>query len=66
MFNNWINIHDLRRLKDRVVRGEGKWIARQAAASGRERTLAAWAHTQNPPVHAWEIPALRRRWNSMI
>lgn len=66
MFSNWINIHDLRRLKDKIARGEWRLIARRAAANARKRTCAAWAHTQNPPIHAWEIPALRRRWNLMV
>ncbi len=66
MFNNWINIHDLRRLKEKIARGEWRLIARRAAANARERTCAAWAHTENPPIHAWEIPTLRQRWKLMV
>jgi SAM-dependent methyltransferase len=65
MFKNWINGQDLARLWQKFAAGEWKQIAARAA-SGRERTRAAWGHTQSPPIHAWEIPALRRRWNFMV
>jgi SAM-dependent methyltransferase len=66
MFNNWINIQDLGRLRQKFAGGEWRQIAAKAAANARERTRAAWEHTQPSPIHAWEIPALRRRWNLMI
>lgn len=66
MFNNWINIHDLGRLKDKIRYGEWRQMARKASSSAPGRTRAAWEHIQGPPVNAWEIPALRRRWNRMV
>jgi SAM-dependent methyltransferase len=65
MFNNWINIQDLGRLWQKLAGGEWKQITAKAATA-RERTRAAWEHTQSPPIHAWEIPALRRRWNLLV
>ncbi len=66
MLNNWINIHDLRRLRDKVTAGEWRKIFKKISASAVGRTQSAWEHTENPPIHAWEIPALRRRWNFLV
>lgn len=66
MFNNWINIHDLGRLKDKICRGEWLQVVKKLRSDAQGKTLAAWNHTQNPPINAWEIPALRRRWNRMV
>jgi SAM-dependent methyltransferase len=66
MLNNWINIHDLGRLKDKICHGEWRQIVKKLHLDAQGKTRAAWDHTQNPPIHAWEIPALRRRWNRMV
>jgi SAM-dependent methyltransferase len=66
MFNNWITIHDLGRIKDKIVCGEWLQVLKKLASDAQGRTRSAWAHTQNPPLNAWEIPALRQRWNLMV
>ena len=66
MFRNWINIHDLERLKDKICRGEWRQVAKKLQLDNQGKIRAAWNHTQNPQVNAWDIPALRRRWNWMV
>jgi SAM-dependent methyltransferase len=66
MFGNWINIHDLGRLKEKIVRGEWRQVAKKLRADAPGRTRAAWEHTQAPPIHSWDMPALRRRWNKLV
>ncbi len=66
MFGNWINIHDLGRLKEKIERGELLQVMKKLRADGPARTRAAWEHTQAPPIHAWDMPALRRRWNKLV
>jgi SAM-dependent methyltransferase len=66
MFDNWINIHDLERLKEKIVRGEWRQVAKKLCSDAPGKTRAAWAHTQGPPIHAWDLPALRRRWNRLV
>ncbi len=66
MFNNWINIHDLERFWEKAGSGGWRQIVRRASAAKQDRTRSAWEHTQSPPIHAWEIPELRRRWNFMV
>jgi SAM-dependent methyltransferase len=66
MFGNWINIHDLGRLREKIARGEWRQVARKLVADSRGKTRAAWEHTQEPPLHAWDMPALRRRWNKLV
>lgn len=66
MFNNWINKNDLRRLRDKLVVGEWRQVSRKISNSAQDRTRAAWEHTRTPPLHAWEIPALQRRWNFLV
>lgn len=66
MFNNWINFHDLERFIEKITRGEWPQILKNLMYNSQAKTRAAWKHTQNPPIHAWEIPALRQRWNQMV
>jgi 2-polyprenyl-3-methyl-5-hydroxy-6-metoxy-1,4-benzoquinol methylase len=66
MFNNWINIHDLGRIKEKIVRGEWQPFLKKISANAQGRTRLAWAHTQNPPLYAWDIPAVRSRWNVLV
>ncbi|MCU0235866.1 MAG: class I SAM-dependent methyltransferase [Acidobacteria bacterium] len=66
MFNNWIGFHDLLRLWDKLMHGEWRRALRQVGRNARERTRCAWQHTQGPPLNAWNIPQLRRRWNQRI
>jgi SAM-dependent methyltransferase len=66
MFNNWINIHDLGRIKDKIVRGEWQPVLKKLLSNAQGRTRSAWAHTQNPPINAWDIPAVRTRWNVLV
>ncbi|HEX7502906.1 MAG TPA: class I SAM-dependent methyltransferase [Acidobacteriota bacterium] len=66
MFGNWINIHDLERLGEKIARGEWRQVARKLRSDARGKTRAAWEHTQDAPIHAWDIPALRRRWNKLV
>lgn len=66
MFGNWINIHDLGRLKEKIVRGEWGQVMKKLGADAGGRTRAAWDRTQRPPIHAWDMPALRRRWNKLV
>jgi SAM-dependent methyltransferase len=66
MFNNWINIHDLGRIRDKIVRGEWRPVFKKISSDAQGRIRSAWAHTQNPPIHAWDIPAVRTRWNVQV
>jgi SAM-dependent methyltransferase len=66
MFQNWINIHDLGRLKDKIVRGELSQAMRRVFLDAAGKTRAAWSHTRSPKVNVWEIPALLQRWNFLI
>jgi SAM-dependent methyltransferase len=66
MFHNWINIHDLARLKDKLSMEGWRPIRQRLFRNALGRTRSAWEHTENPPVNAWDIPALRRRWVEMV
>ncbi len=66
MFNNWINIHDLSRLRDKVLHGEWRGVLKRAGKDDRARIRSTWEHTQGPPLNAWDIPLLRRRWNLLV
>lgn len=66
MFNNWINMQDVQRLMEKIARGEWRQVLRKLSLDDRGRTRSAWEHTQAPPENAWEIPALRRRWNLLV
>lgn len=66
MLNNWITIHDLLRLKDKLVQGEWRRILQRVGRNARQRTRSAWEHTQGPPVNAWDIPQIRRSWNLRV
>jgi SAM-dependent methyltransferase len=66
MFNNWINIHDFYRLKEKIAYGEWRQILKKISSASLDKTRSAWSHTQNPQVNIWDIPALRRRWNRMV
>ena len=66
MFNNWINIHDLGRIRDKIVRGEWRSVFEKISSNARGRIRSAWTHTQNPPLYAWDIPAVRTRWNVQV
>jgi SAM-dependent methyltransferase len=66
MFGNWINIHDLARLGEKIARGEWRQVARKLRSDAQGKTRVAWEQTQDAPIHAWDIPALRRRWNRMV
>jgi SAM-dependent methyltransferase len=66
MFGNWINFHDLARLGEKIARGEWRQVARKLRSDAQGKTRVAWEQTQDAPIHAWDIPALRRRWNRMV
>jgi SAM-dependent methyltransferase len=66
MFNNWINIHDLAMIKNKIVSGEWRRVMRKIRSDSLGKTRAAWSHTQNAPIHAWDIPDVRRRWNRLV
>jgi SAM-dependent methyltransferase len=66
MLANLINAHDLRRLYEKLSSGDWRRWAIGAMRGSKNRTRSAWAHTESPPIHAWQIPALRRRWNKLI
>jgi SAM-dependent methyltransferase len=66
MFNNWISIHDLRRLREKLVHAGWRRSLRQVGRNAQDRTRSAWEHTQGPPVNSWDIPQLRRRWNQKV
>jgi SAM-dependent methyltransferase len=66
MFGNWINIHDLGRLKEKIVRGEWHEVMKKLRSDAQGKTRAAWEHTQAPPIQAGDMPALRRRWNKLV
>lgn len=66
MFNNWLNLHDLSRLMDKVLRGEWRGVLKNAGQDDEARIRSAWGHTEGRPMNAWEIPMLRRRWNHLV
>jgi SAM-dependent methyltransferase len=66
MFNNCFNIHDLDRLREKFSRGEWRQVLTKLFANARGRTLEAWKQVRNPPLHAWDIPAVRARWNVLV
>jgi len=66
MFNNWINIHDFYRLKEKIVYGEWRQIFKKVFSPSLEKIRISWNHTQNPQVNVWDIPALHQRWNRMV
>ncbi len=68
MFNNWIDIAEpfslLRRMK-RETTLRRKILAR-IHLSGKARIVSSWAHTESPPTHWWDIPAVEMRCNRMV
>ena len=66
MLNNWINLQDLARLREKLCRGEWRKIFKKIFSSARSKTRSAWEHTENPPINAWDIPALRRHWDEKV
>lgn len=66
MFNNWINIHDLAKLAEKVSQNGGFWLKTRLLAERRQRVASSWSHTTTPTGSVWEIPALRRRWNQLV
>ena len=66
MFGNWINVHDLARLKEKIQRREWRQALKKIGSAPMDKTRSAWSHTQDPPIHAWDMPALRRHWNLLV
>ena len=65
MFNNLINLYDLRSVSKRAMRISLKAIS--GLVAGRQAMVrASWAHTEEPPTNWWDIPAVQARWNRMI
>ena len=55
MLRNRINLEDLA-VSHRALR---------RLAPARKRVAEAWAHVEEPPVHAWDVPAVVRRRNRL-
>ncbi|MBN2346557.1 MAG: class I SAM-dependent methyltransferase [Candidatus Aminicenantes bacterium] len=66
MLRNWINIHDLRRFREKIKRGEWHRLLQKLFSGARGKTRATWDQPRDAALHAWEIPALQRRWRRMV
>jgi ubiquinone/menaquinone biosynthesis C-methylase UbiE len=68
MLNNWINGKELVYLLRRVMKDETfrHKLFFKLHLTRDARVKASWAHTEAGPSGWWEIPAIQRRWNSMI
>jgi SAM-dependent methyltransferase len=66
MLNNWFNMHDLERLWEKISRGEWRQFLKKLFANSQGRTREAWKAVHNPLINAWDIPAVRSRWNVLV
>lgn len=68
MFNNIINIHDFIELFRRIRHEQAllRKVRNALSRSSQKRVENAWAETESPPIHWWDIPAVKNRWNEMI
>lgn len=68
MFGNWINFHEILYLLKKYQRDPAtisklvSWIL----LSQSNKVKAAWEHTQSPPIHWWDVPAIKERWNFLV
>jgi 2-polyprenyl-3-methyl-5-hydroxy-6-metoxy-1,4-benzoquinol methylase len=65
MFNNWITLQDLGRLWEKLSRGEWRRVLKKISSGERARTRSAWERSDDPPIHAWDIPSVRERWETL-
>lgn len=66
MFNNLINVHDLSRILTKAKQGQLNQICLKLISGMLKKVKTSWEHVQNPPIHWWDIPAVRKRWNDLI
>ena len=66
MLHNWLNHHDLIRLAEKVRDGNLRRVLGRFFLPSAKRVQKAWHAGASPPVHWWDIPAVRRRWNRKI
>jgi len=66
MLNNWLNRHDIVRAAEKVWQGNLRRITARIIRTSSGRVQKAWQEISSPPVHWWDIPAVKRRWNRKI
>ena len=66
MINNFVNRHDVRRLYRKITTGDLGAVVRKLRGSSEERVVRQWSETAPAPTQWWSIPAVRRRWNSLV
>lgn len=66
MLHNLINRHDLVRLLEKLEEGALRKILGKVFRARGARVQQAWQKVDSPPIHWWDIPEVRRRWNSKI
>ena len=68
MIGNLINIYDIKDFLKIIIRSPSKIINKSRKVLGwkKSRVKKAWAHASNPPDKWWNIPEIRRRWNTII
>ena len=66
MFKNLVNLYDFVDVL-RYVRVHGlKRVLRRLRIKRDEAVQAAWGEIEAPPIHWWDIPAVRKRWNRLV
>jgi SAM-dependent methyltransferase len=73
MFNNFVNVYDLLKVVEKIKEGAWGKISSKLIRLGksREKNIKdVWEHLEinlnDRPVHWWDLPKVRERWNYLI